>query len=180
MMRAIPAAAFLALTTGTLLSACNRPADPVRMAAVEGLIQETENMRTELDGADTNALRHMQLLFEAERPGIERRFQDTLTPHEAEVLGNYYHAMAARLPRLLAARAAEQARLDSTLVRLRDLHHDFSAGLMDQARQDEALAMERRWATALRQALAQTTTDGEQLSRDRRQFRAGIDSILRP
>jgi hypothetical protein len=137
-------------------------------------------MQTELEAMDTNALRHMQQLFDAERPGIEQRFRDTLLPGEAEVLGNYHRAMAERLPRLLMDRRTEQEQLDSTAARLRNLRHDLEAGLLNAAGRQQALDLEKRWNAALRQRLDRIGQESRQLIADRRTYRAGIDSLLHP
>lgn len=179
MMRTIPAAVLLALGSGGLLTACTNHADPSEMATVERMIEKTDSMRLELIGMDTTALRHMHALFEAERPGIEQRFRDTLRPHEAQVLGNYHQAMDERLPRLLADRNVEQARIDSTLMRLRDLRHDMDQGLMNKKARDKALAVEKSWNTLLRNDLDQVEKATKQLIRDRTTYRSAIDSLLR-
>ena len=178
MTRAIPVAVLLALASGSLLSACSRPADPAEMATVEQLIQQTESMRIELNSSDTNALRHMGSLFVAEQPSIAQRFRDTLLPHEAEVLGNYHRAMAERLPMVLSARRAEQARLDTTLLRLRNLRHDLEQGLLSKNKSQEALDMEQRWNNALRQDLDSIDAITQKLIFDRRTYRSAIDSLL--
>lgn len=179
MTRAIPVAVLLALASGSLLSACSRPADPAELATVEKMIQQTESMRIELNSMDTTALRHMCSLFEAERPSIEQRFRDTLLPHEAEVLGNYHRAMAERLPDLLSARHVERARLDSTLIRLRNLRHDLEQGLLSKNKRQAALEMEQRWNSSLRQDLDTVAAITQVLIRDRTGYRASIDSLLR-
>lgn len=179
MKRAIPAAVLLALIAGSLLPGCTTPASPQELAAVERMIQETESMRIQLNGPDTIALRHMGALFQAERPGIEQRFGDTLHRHEAEVLGNYHRAMAERLPRLMAARRAEQARLDSTLTRLRNLRHDLGEGLLNQRKRQAALHMEQRWNAVLRQDMDSLAARTRDLVQERAVYRAAIDSLLR-
>ena len=179
MMRTIPAAVLLALGSGGLLTACTNHADPSEMATVERMIEETDSMRMELIGMDTTALHHMHALFEAERPGIDQRFQDTLLPHEAQVLGNYYQAMAERLPRLLSDRNMEEARIDSTLMRLRNLRHDMDQGLMNKKTREKALALENEWNTSLRNDLDRVEVATKQLIRDRTTYRATIDSLLR-
>ncbi|MBX2983510.1 MAG: hypothetical protein WBB32_15530 [Flavobacteriales bacterium] len=179
MKRAIPVAVLLALASGSLLSACSRPVDPAELATVERMIQQTESMRIELNSLDTNALRHMGSLFEAERPSIEQRFRDTLLPHEAEVLGNYHRAMAERLPMVLSARHTEQARLDSTLFRLRNLRHDLEQGLLNKNKRQAALEMEQRWNNALRDDLDSVASITQVLIRDRTAYRSAIDSLLR-
>ncbi|MCB0758460.1 MAG: hypothetical protein KDC01_08380 [Flavobacteriales bacterium] len=179
MTRTIPAVVLLALVSGSLLPACSRPADPAQMATVEQLIQQTESMRTQLNSMDTNALRHMGSLFEAERPSIEQRFRDTLLPHEAEVLGNYHRAMAERLPRLMDERRSALGRTDSTLLRLRDLRHDLRNGLLSKNGRRNALAMEQRWNNALRDELDLVTDHTKALIRERTTYRAAIDSLLR-
>ena len=178
MTRAIPAAVFLTLVSGGLITGCTRPTDPATMATVEQMIQQTDSLRTALNGMDTTALRHMQALFEAERPGIERRFKDTLREREAEVLGNYYRAMAERLPRLLADRRKEQERSGSTLLRLRDLRHDLAHGLLKKKEQQQALEMEKTWNSFLRNHLDRISADSQQLINDRRSYRAAIDSLF--
>lgn len=179
MMRTIPAAVLLALGSGGLLTACTHRADPAEMATVERMIEKTDSMRMELIGMDTTALHHMHALFEAERPGIQQRFRDTLLPHEAQVLGNYHQAMAERLPELLARRHVEQARIDSTLMRLRDLRHDMDQGLMNKKAREKALALEKGWNASLRNNLDQVETATKELIRDRTSYRAAIDSLLR-
>lgn len=179
MKRTIPAAVLLALGPGGLLTACTNLADPAEMATVEQMIDKTDSMRLELMGMDTARLHHMHALFEAERPSIEQRFRDTLLPHEAQVLGNYHRAMDERLPRLRADRLREQARLDSTLTRLRNLRHDMGEGLMGKKAREKALAMEKGWAASLRHDLDQVVAATEQLIRDRTAYRTAIDSLLR-
>jgi len=179
MKRAIPATVLLAFVAGSLMSGCTTPASPQELAAVERMIQQTESMRTQLNGPDTTALRHMGALFQAERPGIEQRFGDTLLRPEAEVLGNYHRAMAERLPRLMQARRAERARLDSTLIRLRHLRHDLDQGLMTGKKRQAALHMEERWNTALRQDLDSLAARTQALIQERTSYRAAIDSLLR-
>jgi len=179
MMRTIPAAVLLALGSGGLLTACTHRADPSEMAIVERMIEETDSLRMELIGMDTTALHHMHALFEAERPGIEQRFRDTLRPHEAQVLGNYHQAMAERLPRLMAERHTEETRIDSTLMRLRNLRHDMDQGLMNKEARENALAMEEGWNSSLRNDLGQVEMATKQLILDRTTYRAAIDSLLR-
>src|SRR5690606_13826584 len=99
--------------------------------------------------------------------------------HEAEVLGNYHRAMAERLPRLMQARRAERARLDSTLIRLRHLRHDLDQGLMTGKKRQAALHMEERWNTALRQDLDSLAARTQALIQERTSYRAAIDSLLR-
>ncbi len=179
MTRAIPAAVFLTLVSGSLITGCTQPADPATLATVERMIQQTDSLRMELNGMDTTALRHIQALFQAERPGIELRFKDTLRGGEAEVLGNYYQAMAERLPHLLAERRKQQERSDSTLLRLRNLRHDLTYGLLSKKEQRQALAMENAWNAFLREDLDRIAADGKQLINDRRAYRAAIDSLFR-
>ena len=179
MMRTIPAAVLIALGPGILLTSCTHRADPSEMASVDQLIEKTDSMRLELTGMDTTALHHMHALFEAERPGIEQRFRDTLLPHEAQVLGNYHQAMAERLPRLMAERNREQARIDSTLMRLRNLRHDMGGGLMNRKTRKKALDMEMGWNRSLRNDFDQVEIATKQLILDRSTYRSAIDSLLR-
>ena len=178
-MRTIPAAVLLALGSGGVLTACTHRADPAEMAAVERMIETTDSMRSELISADTIALHHMHALFDAEQPGIEQRFRDTLRPHEAQVLGNYHQAMGERLPRLMDRRNAEENLMDSTRMRLRDLRHDMSQGLLNKQAREDALRSEKEWNTSLRNDLDQVTKATQQLIRDRATYRAAIDSLLR-
>lgn len=179
-MRPIPAVAMIALLSGSLSVACTHSTDPVELAAVERLIQDTENMNAELNSQDTSALRHMIALFEAERPAIEQRFRDTLLPREAAVLGNYYRAMNERLPVLMEERRTEQTRLDSAAQRLRNLRHDLEQGLLSKSKRQQALAMEQQWNARLRQDLDSIAVRTASLIRDRRAYRTAIDSQLHP
>ncbi len=180
MTRPVPAATLFALVLAGLFPACTHRASADEMAAVERMIQINDSMRSELESADTNALRHMHSLFEAERPAIEARFKDTLLPHEAEVLGNYHATMSRRLPLLLDARAAELARLDSAALRLRDLRHDMESGLMNKEHRNRAIQTEKHWGTMLRSTLDSLSLRTQDLLSDRRTLRAAIDSLLRP
>ncbi len=173
-------AALLSLVSGGMLPACNPQADPAQLATVQRMIQATDSLRTALEQADTNALRHMEALFAAERPAIEARFGDTLLPNEAGVLGNYHRSMAERLPALLALRQMEQGRLDSTRSRLEDLRHDLEQGLLDGPARETALAMEKRWIQLLRQETDSIRRHTRQLIDDRTAWRATIDSLLHP
>lgn len=179
-MRPVPAVAMIALLSGTFLAACNHTPDPIRLAAVERMIDQTEKMTAEMNDQDTNALRHMVSLFEAERPAIEQRFRDTLLPREAEVLGNYYRAMGERLPAVLAQRRTQQARLDSAAKRLRDLRHDMEHGLMGPNKCEQALAAEQQWQTRLRQDQDSIIRRTDVLRQERRTYRQAIDSQLHP
>lgn len=179
MTRAIPVAVLLALTSGSVLTACTHRADPSEIATVERMIKETDSMRLELIGMDTTALHHMHALFEAERPGIEQRFQDTLNPHEAQVLGNYHQAMAERLPLLMTDRQEEQDRIDTTLLRLRNLRHDLGQGLMKKKEREKALMTEKTWNMSLRNDLRQVEMATKELINDRNSYRAAIDSLFR-
>lgn len=174
------AAALAALFSGCLLASCTHHADPAELAAVQRLIQDTDSMNAEINGQNNAALRHMGALFEAERPAIEQRFRDTLLPHEAEVLGNYYRAMNERLPAVLETRRMEQARLDSTAQRLRNLRHDMEQGLMGKALRGQALAKEQQWNARLRQDLDSINVHTGALIRDRKNYRAAIDNQLHP
>lgn len=180
MTRPIPVALLAALVLAGMLPACTHPAGPDVMATVEQMIQATDSMRAQLDQADTNALRHMDALFQAERPAIEARFHDTLLPHAAEVLGNYHRAMAGRLPRLMVARHAQRTRLDSTRRRLYNLRHDLERGLMNRNRREEALRRERLWNMSLHRQADSIRVRTADLIHDRRIYRSAIDSLLRP
>ncbi len=179
-MRPIPAAAMIALVSGGLLAACAHSADPGQLAAVERLIGDTGNMNAELNNQDTAALAHMSALFEAERPAIGQRLRDTLLPREAEVLGNYFRAMNERLPLLIDERRAQQARLDSTARRLRNLRHDMEQGLMGKSKRRQALEMEQQWNVRLHQDLDSLAARTMALLHERRTYRAAIDSQLHP
>ncbi|HRN37272.1 MAG TPA: hypothetical protein PLL18_10230, partial [Flavobacteriales bacterium] len=100
--------------------------------------------------------------------------------HEAEVLGNYHRAMAERLPELLAQRSGLRARMDSAATRLHDLRHDMELGLMNSRKRSEALEAEKRWNVFLRQNLDSLNARTQSLVRDRKAWRAAIDSLLRP
>lgn len=180
MMRAIPQTAIAALLAACLLAACGHTPTQAELIAVDAMIQHTDSMSAEMDRADTDALRHMEALFEAERPALDKRFADTLNPREAEVLGNYHRAMAERLPGLLAQLAGERVELDSAGHRLRDLRHDMQQGLMGRAQRTSALDAEKRWNTTLRQQLDSINARTHALVRDRKAWRAAIDSLLRP
>lgn len=180
MMRAIPQAAVAALFAGCLLAACGRTATQGELAAVDAMIQQNDSMSAEMDRTDTETLQHMEALFEAERPAMDKRFADTLNPREAEVLGNYHRAMAERLPDLLAQLSRERTELDSAALRLRDLRHDMQQGLLGRTRRTGALEAEKHWNTVLRQQLDSINARTRALVRDRRSWRAAIDSLLRP
>lgn len=179
MMRS-PLAAGLAMLAWGCIPACTRPADPADLAVVERLIRSNEQMQQELNRMDAETLHHMSSLFEAERPAIERRFQDTLLPREAEVLGNYYRAMGEQLPRLLDSRNRQHQRLDSMAQRLLALRHDLEQGIMRRKQREQALAMEQQWDALLRSELDTLAVHTRTLVDQRRTLRAAIDPMLHP
>lgn len=180
MMHPIPAAAIGTLLATCITTGCTTDPDPAQLALTMQLTRQTDSMIAEIDVTDTAALRHMAALFAVERTAIEQRFKDTLSPHEAEVLGNYHRAMAERLPGLLAQRSGLRARMDSTATRLHDLRHDMELGLMNSRKRAEAIEAEKRWNAFLRQNLDSLNARTRNLVRDRKAWRAAIDSLLRP
>lgn len=178
MMRGIPVPALHALALGCLLTACGHPAGPDELAEVERLGRELDSMTAKLNAMDTVALKHMGALFEAERPGIELRFRDTLQPQEARLLGNYHRAMAERLPQLMAARTSELDRLEQAARRLHDLRHDMEQGTMNRNDRKAALAMERQWAAVLKSDLDSLAARTKHLIDARQAYRAALDSLL--
>ena len=180
MKRAIPAWAFLALLTATLQQACRRSSEPALIATTEQLAKHTDSLRMELDNMDTAAITHMHALFISERPAIELRFKDTLSPQEAEILGNYHRAMAVTLPRVMGDRQRLSARLDSTRRRLDNLRHDLDQGLLNKKQQRQAVEVEQQWDSTLTNDVERLRSDIDQLEKDRLKYRSAIDPLLHP
>ncbi len=180
MKRAIPAWAFLALLTATLQQACRRTSEAEYVTATEHLAKHTDSLRTALENMDTAAITHMHALFLSERPAIEQRFKDTLSPQEAEILGNYHRAMAVTLPRVMGDRKRLSARLDSTRRRLDDLQHDLDQGVLNKEQQGQAVAVEQAWDSTLTDDVERLHSDIEQLEKDRSKYRSAIDPLLHP
>jgi len=180
MKRAIPAWAFLALLTATLQQACRRTSEPEFIAATEDMAKHTDSLRMSLDNMDTAAITHMYALFTSERPAIEQRFKDTLSPQEAEILGNYHRAMAVTLPRVMGDRQRLYARLDSTRQRLGNLRHDLDQGLLDKKQQRQAIETEQAWDSTLTNDVERLRADIGQLEKDRLKYRSAIDPLLHP
>jgi hypothetical protein len=180
MKRAIPVLAFLALLTATSQQACRRTSEPEYLAATEHLAKHMDSLRMALDNMDTAAITHMHALFISERPAIELRFKDTLSPQEAEILGNYHRAMAVTLPRVMGDRKRLSERLDSTRQRLGNLRHDLDQGLLARDRQRQAVAVEKVWDSTLTNDVERLRDDIGQLEKDRLKYRSAIDPLLHP
>jgi hypothetical protein len=180
MKRAIPAWAFLALLTATLQQACRRTSEPEYLIATEHLVKHTDSLRTAIENMDTAAITHMHALFLSERPAIEKRFKDTLSPQEAEILGNYHRAMAVTLPRVMGDRKRIEDRLDSSRRRLGNLRHDLEGGLLNKKEQRQAVAVEQAWDSTLTKDVERLRADIAQLEKDRLKYRSAIDPLMHP
>ena len=179
MIRAIPAAAFPALLLAAVCAGCGGAVDPASMHIVNTLSHRIDSLRERLAEMDTTALLHMRDLFTVEQEGIETRFKDTLPLAEAEVLGNYYRAMAGTLPRILDDRQRLQALLGNSSKRLEDLQHDLCTGHMQMNEAATALSVETAWCDRYTVETRALIAESAKLQRDRAALRGSAAAFLR-
>ena len=179
MIRAIPAAAIPALLLAAVCSGCGCAVDSASMHTVNRLSHRIDSLQGRLTEMDTASLLHMRDLFTVEREGVEVRFKDTLPLAEAEVLGNYYRAMAGTLPRILDDRLRLQAVLANSSKRLEDLQHDICTGHMQMKEIATALSVETAWCDRYTLETHALISESVKLQHDRAMLRASAAAFLR-
>ena len=149
------------------------------MHTVNTLSHRIDSLQGRLAEMDTASLLHMRDLFTVEREGIEVRFKDTLPLAEAEVLGNYYRAMAGTLPRILDDRLRLRALLKGASDRLEDLQHDLCTGHLQMKESATALSVEGAWCDRYTMEVRALITESTKLQQDRAALRESAAAFLR-
>lgn len=133
---------ILILLSAIAVASCHRP-DPLKVAAAQHLLATCDSLIASVNSTDTTVYHHMGSVFAMQRDRFASRFRDTLGTTTAMLLGNYHRAMTGPLPQVLAGRGKVLADLASARMRITALHHDLSAGLLQELEADKALQQER-------------------------------------
>lgn len=159
-------------------SACRRPADAHNLAAVDSLLHVTDSLISAVKTLDIARVKRIDSLYALKAERVEHYMRDTLDKPEALAFGNYHRTMSKYPGRTLKGHPSVLARLDVSLVQLKNLRNDIEKGLLEPAVGSKYILDERA-------ALARASADAENVSagfatilRDDLQYGAVVDSLL--
>ena len=169
-------AAFLLLAH----SGCRRPADAHNLATVDSLLHVTDSLINAVKTLDIARIRRIDSLYALKAERVEQRMRDTLNKQEALALGNYHRTMSKDPGRTLKGQPSVLARLDVSLLQLKNLRNDVEKGLLEPAVESKYI-LDERAALARASADAETVFAGfATIVRDDGQYGAAVEALLAP